>query len=137
MNPKVDEENLIDLLEDIMDQEFHTICDDDSIKEISTYLVKYVKMLKEGQMELIRVELSQLPPCDMWIVPGRRINFVSKPEDESSTDEDEDEMDDIGMSISENTAAPSTSGSTMQVEEEDIDPNNFGWTVVKTNKKRK
>lgn len=114
-----------------MDQEFQTICDDNSIKEISSYLVRYLKMLREGQVEQIRAELSQLPPCEMWIIHGRRINFVSKPDDDSSSDEDDE---DIGMSISANTEAPSTSGSTMQVEEEDIDP---GWTVVKANKKRK
>lgn len=117
-----------------MDQEFQTICDDDSIKEISSYLIKYLKMLTQGQIEQIRAELSQLPPCEMWIVQGRSINFISKPDDESSSDEDEDGMCDSGMSVSHNKAAPSTSGSTMQVEEEDIDP---GWTVVKTNKKRK
>ena len=122
-------------MEDIMDQEFNSICDDNSIKEIAGYLVKYLKMLREGQIEQIRAELSQLPPCEMWIVQGRRINFVSKPDDESSSDEDDDdEMCDIGIKISENTTAPSTSGSTMQVEEEDVDP---GWTVVKTHKKKK
>lgn len=117
-----------------MDQEFQTICDDDSIKEISSYLVRYLKMLKDGQLEQIRVELSQLPSCEMWIVPGRRINFVTKPEDESSSDEDDDSMAENGMITTENTTAPSTSGSTTQVEEEDVDP---GWTVVETNKKRK
>lgn len=135
-NLKVDEENLIDLLEDLMDQEFHTICDDNSIKEISIYLIKYLKMLREGNLEQIRAEISQLPPCDMWIVPGRKINFVSKLDDESSSDDEDDndqEMGDCSMSVSDNTAAPSTSGSTMRVEEEDVDP---GWTVVKQKKRK-
>lgn len=131
----MDEENLIDLLEDIMDQEFQTICDDNSIKEISCYLVKYLKMLREGQVDQIRAEISQLPPCELWIVPGRRINFVSKPDDESSSDEDEDDEMDCGeMRVCENNTAPSTSGSTMQVEEQDIDP---GWTVVGKKTKKK
>lgn len=117
-----------------MDQEFDTICDDNSIKEISTYLMKYLIMLRAGNIELIRAELSQLPPCDMWIVQGRKINFVSKPDDESSSDDDDDEeMDSGDIIVTDNTSAPSTSGSTMQVEEEDIDP---GWTIVK-GKKRK
>lgn len=92
-------------------------------------------MLKSGNMEQIRVELSQLPPCDMWIVQGRQIKFISKPDDDSSSSEDEDEaMDDGGMTITENHSAPSTSGSTMQVEEEDIDP---GWTRVGGKGKKK
>lgn len=115
-----------------MDQEFDTICDDNSIKEISSLLIKYLIMLRAGNVEPIRAELSQLPPCDMWIVQGRKINFVSKPDDESSSDDDDDEMDG-GIVVTDSITAPSTSGSTMQVEEEDVDP---GWTKVK-GKKRK
>lgn len=115
-----------------MDQEFDTICDDNSIKEISSLLIKYLVMLRAGNVEPIRAELSQLPPCDMWIVQGRKINFVSKPDDESSSEEDDDEMDG-GIVVTDSITAPSTSGSTMQVEEEDVDP---GWTKVK-GKKRK
>lgn len=129
----MDEESLADIMEDIMDQEFHTVCDDNSIKEISCLLTRYLKMLQGGQVDAIRAELSQLPPCDMWIVPGRQIKFAMKPDDESSSDEDDDEMDSGDMAVTDCTNAPSTSGSTMQVEEEDIDP---GWTKVK-GKKRK
>jgi pre-rRNA-processing protein TSR2 len=136
-NSKVDEEDVIDLLEDIMDQEFHTVCDDNSIKEISCLLIKYLNMLKNGNLDQIGAELAQWPPCDIWIVAGRKINFVAKLDDESSSDDDEDdEMGDSMSSkakITNNTSAPSTSGSTMQVEEQDIDP---GWTVVKTKKKK-
>jgi pre-rRNA-processing protein TSR2 len=115
-----------------MDQEFDTICDDNSIKEISMYLIKYLNMLRNGQIEQIRAEISQLPPCEMWIVSGRKINFVSKPDDESSSDDDE-EMETNDLKVSNAVNAPSTSGSTMQVMEEDVDP---GWTVVKTKKKK-
>lgn len=134
-NSKVDEENLVELLEDIMDQEFDTICDDNSVREISNILIRYLKMLHDGQLGQIKLELSQLPACDMWIVPGRKINFVSKPDDESSSDEGSDDaMEGTKTANSSNiVTAPSTSGSTMQVEEEDIDP---GWTKVK-GKRRK
>lgn len=87
--------------------------------------------MKSGNVGQIQAELSQLPQCEPWIVQGRKINFVTKPDDESSS-EDED-MESADVVISENTAAPSTSGSTMQVEEEDIDP---GWTKVKTKKRK-
>lgn len=120
------------MLEDIMDQEFHTVCDDNSIKEISGLLTRYLKMLLVGQVDAIRAELSQLQPCEMWIVPGRKINFVQKTEDDSSSS-DEDEMESGDMVITDCSNAPSTSGSTMQVEEEDVDP---GWTKVQ-GKKRK
>lgn len=90
-------------------------------------------MLRNGQSELVGAELSQLPPCDLWIVSGRKINFVSKPDDESSSDDDDEDMEMNDVKITENSSAPSTSGSTMQVMEEDVDP---GWTMVKTKKRK-
>ena len=129
----MDEENLVDLLEDIMDQEFATICDDNSIKEISMYLIKYLNMLRNGHSEQVGIELSQLPVCDLWIVSGRKINFVSKPDDESSSEDDDEEMEMSDVKITDSSTAPSTSGSTMQVMEEDVDP---GWTKVKAKKRK-
>lgn len=119
-----------------MDQEFDTICEDESIKEISKLLLKYLEMIKNNQLDIIKTELSQLSPCNNWIVPGNRINIIHDPEDDSDTDNSEDdeiEMNDNNFSITKNTSAPSTSGSTMQVEENDVDP---GWTVVKKGKRR-
>ena len=124
----------MDLLEDILDQEFDTICEDQSTKEISNILLRYLELLNSGQLELIKSELSALPPCNNWIVKGNKINIVKDPEDDSSSgsDDDDEEME------SDNTNhtvqnGPSTSGSTMQVEEEDVDP---GWTVVKKGKRK-
>ena len=86
-------------------------------------------MLTIGNIAQIGTELSQFPPCEMWIVAGRKINFISKPDDESSSDEDDD-MEDIDECV---PSGPSTSGSTMQVVEEDVDP---GWTKVKSKKRK-
>ncbi|CRK97764.1 CLUMA_CG011144, isoform A [Clunio marinus] len=137
-NTKIDEENIVDLLEDIMDEEFNTICEDNSIAEIATFLIKYFNMLKSGNIQQIQQELGSLPPCEKWIVQGRKINFVSKPEDESSSDEEDEEMvestiESPNVKINDNSLPPSTSGSTMKVIEEEVDP---GWTVVKTKKRK-
>lgn len=131
-NSKINEEDLTDLLEDILDQEFDTICEDQSTKEISNILLRYLELLNSGQIELIKSELSALSPCSSWIVKGNKINIVKDPESDSSSGSDDEEMEsDNTNQIVHN--GPSTSGSTMQVEEEDVDP---GWTVVKKGKKK-
>lgn len=131
MNPKINEEDVTEILEDIMDQEFDTLCDDNSIQEVTRILIKYFQMLQNNQQSQIMLELSQLPPCEMWIVPGGRVKIVH--DEESSSDED-DEMMDTSSDQATSSIVPSTSGSTMQFNEEDqVDP---GWTVVKGRKKK-
>ena len=122
----------MDLLEDIMDQEFDTICEDESTKEISRILLRYLELLNSGQIELIKSELFALPPCNSWIVKGNKINIV---EDDDSSDSNDEEMESEATNnvVNHNEMGPSTSGSTMQVEEEDVDP---GWTVVKKGKRK-
>lgn len=131
MNPKISEEDIIEILEDIMDQEFDTVCDDNSIVEVSRVLVRYFQLIQNNQQSQVALELAQLPPCEKWIVPGGRVKIIQQ-EDSSSDDDDDDMMD-----TSDSPAAapkPSTSGSTMQFVEEDVDP---GWTMVKSGKKKK
>lgn len=126
----------MDLLEDIMDEQFNTVCEDDSVKEVSTVLAKYFDMAKEGKMDTIRIELSQLPPCTNWIMPTFQVKKIRDEDSSSSSDDDDDdeEMNEGSKpsSTSKNIAIPSTSGSTMDFEEEDP-----GWTVVKKGGKNK
>lgn len=126
----------MDLLEDIMDEQFNTVCEDDSVKEVSTVLAKYFDMAKEGKMDTIRIELSQLPPCTNWIMPTFQVKKIRDEDSSSSSDDDDDdeEMNEGSKpsSTSKNNAIPSTSGSTMDFEEEDP-----GWTVVKKGGKNK
>lgn len=124
----------MDLIEDILDQEFDTICEDQSTKEISNILLRYLELLNSGQLELIKSELSTLAPCSNWIVKGNKINIVQDPDDDDSSGSDDEEMEsDSTNNIANSNIGPSTSGSTMQVEEEDVDP---GWTVVKKGKRK-
>lgn len=126
----------MDLLEDIMDEQFNTVCEDDSVKEVSTVLAKYFDMAKEGKMDTIRIELSQLPPCTNWIMPTFQVKKIRDEDSSNSSDDDDDdeEMNEGSKpsSTSKNNAIPSTSGSTMDFEEEDP-----GWTVVKKGGKNK
>ncbi|KAL7035408.1 hypothetical protein ACKWTF_008352 [Chironomus riparius] len=131
-NSKVSEEDLMDLLEDILDQEFDTVCQDQSTKEISNILLRYLELLNSGQLELIKSELTALSPCNNWIVKGNKINIIKDPEDDSSSGSDDEDMESDSTN-NKDSNGPSTSGSTMQVEEEDVDP---GWTIVKKGKRK-
>ena len=116
-----------------MDEQFNTVCEDDSVKEVSKVLAKYFDMAKEGKMDTIRIELSQLPPCTNWIKPTFQVKKIRDEDSSSSSDDDDDDEEmNEGKPTSKNNASniPSTSGSTMDFEEEDP-----GWTVVKKGKK--
>jgi pre-rRNA-processing protein TSR2 len=120
-NSELHSDEIKELLEDIMDQEFNTICEDDSTNEISIHLMKFLQMLKEGRIQDVHTELLKLPACVMWIKKGNKITYVP-------VDDDSDSSFDYDDSVAQNTQGPSTSGSTTQMMEEDVDP---GWTVVR------
>lgn len=113
-----------------MDEQFDTVCEDESIKEVSSVLIKFFEMAKNGQTDLVRSELTKLPPCTMWITNNFQVKRVK--DDSSSSDDENDEMTVDNQQPA--TSNPSTSGSTMEFEEEDPDP---GWTLVKKGKKFK
>lgn len=135
---KLDRDDLCDLMEGVLDEEFNTICEDNSTREISMLLVRYLKMCREDRLADIEAELSQLPPLkERWLQPGHVVQYASRVDGEdSSSDDDEDDQDPLSNGVRVKDIAepvmPSTSGSTMDVMEEDSD-----WTVVKTKNRRK
>ncbi|CAG9108317.1 unnamed protein product [Plutella xylostella] len=63
----VDVEDLEEVLEDLMDEEFETVCHDHSPREIATLLMKFLDLLKKGQNEEVLAQMAALPPCRMWL----------------------------------------------------------------------
>ncbi|XP_053679304.1 uncharacterized protein LOC128730290 [Anopheles nili] len=136
-NKNVDTIDLREVLEEIMDQEFETICEDDSTQEISAVLMKYLKMLKEGKEEMVKAEIGMMSPCDMWIVSGAKIKY-QRMDDSSESEEDDNDQEDMEVepvADGSGTAAinPSTGGSSTRFIEESIDP---GWTQVRGRRRR-
>ncbi|XP_063696043.1 uncharacterized protein LOC134827373 [Culicoides brevitarsis] len=123
---KLESDDVQEALDQIMDQEYDTICDDNSTRELSLYLVKYLTMLRDGKDQEIINEINQLPACEKWINPKAKINYVTAPESDSSDGED-----------METEVVPSTSGSTTAVQIEPLEEVDPGWTVVKTKRKNK
>ncbi|XP_053659601.1 uncharacterized protein LOC128708647 [Anopheles marshallii] len=135
-NKNVDAIDLREVLEEIMDQEFETICEDDSIQEVSGVLIKHLKMLKEGKEEEVRAEIAMMVPCEMWIMSGSKIKY--HPADSSDSEEDINDQEDMEVEPASavdvsSEVSPSTGGSSTKFIEEPIDP---GWTQVRGRRRR-
>ncbi|XP_055696786.1 uncharacterized protein LOC129797925 [Phlebotomus papatasi] len=129
-------EDLQDALDDYLDQEFQTICDDNSSQEISFCLIKYLNMFRAGHLAEISNELAQLPPVTKWLNPAHKITYVAVPDDSSSESEEEIPQQIGAFTVTDLPQGfePSSSGGTMTMEEEDLDP---GWTKVTSKSRRK
>ncbi|XP_055642050.1 pre-rRNA-processing protein TSR2 homolog [Toxorhynchites rutilus septentrionalis] len=134
----VDSIDLREVIEEIMDQEFATICEDESIYEISEILINLLNMLKNNKVENVKEELTRMGPCEIWIRSGNRIKFQSIEDSSGTEDEDMDDQDmevgpaSIGRTMGGNSM-PSSQGSTTDFVEEEIDP---GWTQVRNRRRR-
>jgi pre-rRNA-processing protein TSR2 len=60
-------EEVADFLVDYMDKEFQTVCEDNSPDEVATVLCQFHQHCKEGRHDLVSLELSKFPKCEMWL----------------------------------------------------------------------
>ncbi|KAJ8733643.1 hypothetical protein PYW07_014194 [Mythimna separata] len=134
----VDRDELIEVIEDLMDEEFETVCHDDSPKEIAILLLQFLSLLKEGQHDELRARIDAMPKCQKWlsqpihesVPPQCHGNPDDVSTDSSGDDDDDDEVPDNNM----NGAAASSSNRYRGPEpmDEDGDP---GWTVVRSRRR--
>uniref|UniRef100_C6ZQP8 Pre-rRNA-processing protein TSR2 homolog n=1 Tax=Ochlerotatus triseriatus TaxID=7162 RepID=C6ZQP8_OCHTR len=137
-NKKVDAYDLRDVMEEIMDQKFETICEYESIDEISDILIKYLNLLKENKEDQVPAELTRMGPCEIWIRSSNRIKMQMMDDINGTEDEDLDDQDmDIKPAPATRSAgmnpSPSTERSTTEFHEENVDP---GWTQVRGRRRR-
>lgn len=130
---KLDRDDLCDLLEAVLDEDFTTICEDNSTREISMLFVRYLKMCRENRLAEIEAELSQLPPLqEKWLQPGHVVQYAAQMDD-SSSDEDDDGQDAMNNGFKvRDMLEPIEPSTTMEVAEVDSE-----WTVVKTKNRKK
>lgn len=74
--PQITLEDIADVLEDIMDQEFNTICEDNSIQEVSESLFKFLSLMRNGETGQCEIEFNKLPPCKEWITESYSNNSL-------------------------------------------------------------
>ncbi|XP_072935547.1 pre-rRNA-processing protein TSR2 homolog isoform X2 [Epargyreus clarus] len=130
----IDVEDLTELLEDLMDEEFETVCHDNSPKEVASLLVLYLGLLKDGHHDELRARIEAMPKCQKWLsepihdsVPPQ---CHGNPDDDTtSSSGDEDEPQNEFM----NGAGASSSNQNPEPMDEDSDP---GWTVVRTRRRK-
>ncbi|KAL1517555.1 hypothetical protein ABEB36_001305 [Hypothenemus hampei] len=104
-------EGIQDALEDILDEEFETICEDDSPKQIAQILYNFVNLLKQGKTEEFELEFQKLPVINSnWLSQTQTQNVSNNMVSEDSSS-DSDENNETPM-------------------EQD------GWTEVKSRRKR-
>lgn len=136
-NENITQGELVEVLEELMDQEFNTLCDDDSIPEICRNLLRYKLMAQQNQFPQIETELSKLPAGKEWLRPDVKITYTpidgDSSSDEDMDDSDEEDDDEMGQGDEE---TPSGSGrmtrsqARKQQAEEFVEPED-GWTTVR------
>nr|CAH7719244.1 unnamed protein product [Callosobruchus chinensis] len=127
----VDVDKIQEALEDILDEEFETICEDGSTKEVATVLHKFVKLLQDGSTQECELEYHKLPTINAeWLKANIEEAKKNKLEDSSSSSEDEEEQHTSTSQPTTNrrsTALPVVNETPMEDD---------GWTEVKSKKKR-
>lgn len=133
-NENLTVQELRETLEEIMDEEFETICEDNSTLEMATMLIKCLQLCQSQRFDEVQMEMSELAPCTMWLNPTFKVQYVESPPSDSSDDEGDERMDEGGDSSGQTTGmnghssmAPPANATV--VEEEP------GWTTVRSKRK--
>jgi len=113
--PNVQISDIQEALEDIMDEEFDTMCEDNSPSEIASLLHRFLLLLKEGNTTQCDLEYQNLPTCKLWL---------SKPQPEPSQPQ-------VGESSNMQDAELNNSSTNDVPMEQDSE-----WTEVKSRRKR-
>lgn len=134
-NENITQGELQGVIEDLMDEEFDTICDDGSIPEICAHLLRYLRLCKEEKFAEIEAELNRLPQKPDWLRTDCKINYIPVKEDDdsSSSDADDgtssDEMD-VDMEDESESGAGSSNRRRNKKEDNFVEPEE-GWTTVR------
>lgn len=159
-NESITQGELQDVLEDLLDQEFDTICDDNSIPgkpmgfklrtkkilfvifpEICRNLLRYKVLCLKGEYAQIESELSKLPQGKDWLRPDVKIVYTPVAGEDSSSDEDDESGDsEDGMEVDEEdsdlaSCSRVTRSQTRKKQEEEFVEPEPGWTTVRTRRK--
>ncbi|ALC46733.1 CG14543 [Drosophila busckii] len=138
-NDNITPGELQEVVEELMDQEFNTLCDDHSIPEICRNLLRYKQMAVAGKYPEIETELNKLPQGKDWLRPDVKITYTPIDGD-SSSDEDMDDESDNGEGMEDNESdedmATTSSGrvtrsqTRKQAAAQFVEPED-GWTTVR------
>ncbi|XP_061399575.1 pre-rRNA-processing protein TSR2 homolog [Musca vetustissima] len=136
-NENITEGELQDVIEELLDQEFDTICEDGSVAEISRHLLRYKYMSLQGQYAEIEAELNRLPQGKEWLRKDVKITYTPIDGDSSSEDDDSDSTDEENeMEVDEpSSSSKRTTRSQARKQEDDFVEPEEGWTTVRNKRK--
>ncbi|EDW85083.1 uncharacterized protein Dwil_GK14463 [Drosophila willistoni] len=136
-NENITQGELQEVIEELMDQEFNTLCDDNSIPEICRNLLRYKQLAVEDKYPQIELELSKLPPGRDWLRPDVKITYTPIEGDSSSDEEMDEDGDDMEMAESDDDEEAAGSSRMMtrsqarkKQADEFVEPED-GWTTVR------
>lgn len=66
-NDDISCEEMSDVLSEVMDSLFQTVCEDNSPDEVGALLWRFYQHHRVGETEKIKEMLSKLPPCQLWL----------------------------------------------------------------------
>lgn len=125
LNDNIAEGEITELLDDIMDEEFETILEDNSTNEVSLCLVRQLHRCHNGKIDEVIAEFAHLPPITRWLEPGARVNNYQ--EDTESEEDSDEEMDADGIATGDAPQQNVNPNSNSMVQQMDED----GWITVK------
>ncbi|XP_047507680.1 uncharacterized protein LOC125051425 [Pieris napi] len=125
----LDADELTEVLEDLMDEEFETACHDNSPREVATLLLSFLNLLKNGHHEELRNRIEAMPKCQKWLsapIPDKSAppQTHGNPDDDTTSSSGEDDESNMKDTSNSNIAA------------EPMDEGEPGWTVVRTRTKK-
>lgn len=134
MNDNISEGELTEILTEIMDEEFDTIFEDNSVNEISMSLVRHLHHCSKGNYDQVRAEFVHLPPVARWLDPGAP-KLVTRDIDSDSDDDDDDdedmEEDDDGAEMASRQNGHRQNNSGVSQMDED------GWMTVTSRRRQR
>lgn len=133
-----DEYELTEVIEDLMDEEFETVCHDNSPREIAHLLALFLELLKEGHHDELRERIEAMPKCQIWLsqpihdsVPPQ---FHGNPDDDTTSSSSSSEEEGACSHTNHDEAVASTSRESEPMDQDEVEP---GWIVVGSRGKRK
>nr|CAI5839740.1 unnamed protein product [Callosobruchus analis] len=126
----VDIHKIQEALDEILDEEFETICEDGSTKEVAVLLYKFVKLLQDGNTQECELEYQKLPTINAeWLRANIEQAERTMLDSNSSSSEDEEQPTSSSQPTTNqrSTALPTVAETPMEDD---------GWTEVKSKKKR-
>lgn len=113
-------QEITEYMEDLMNNEFNTLCEDGSLEEMGESLCKYFRLIKDGKDAEVILELQKYKGSSVHLCK------TTSNHDESTLQEENNEEPSDNQKVESQTHSKSTKN----------EPDEDGWVTVTKGKKR-